>query len=173
MNIPYDSRENGSRSLLRHWLFDGAIASGGAEAGETVVLKVMRFLGWAAFSFHNRNSRRVWSFDEAQRIDADFLAARCQAASRRGHDIQSNGVRLIRGRSDGLPGVVVDRYADWWRSSQAAGPSVWKSVITRRCWQTGLTRLYERSDASVRVRWSLPETTGWLSGAGDTGITIQ
>ena len=32
--------------------------------------------------------------------------------------------------------------------------------------QTGLTRLYERSDASVRSLEGLPEATGWLAGSG-------
>jgi 23S rRNA (cytosine1962-C5)-methyltransferase len=174
-------KEGKERSLLRRhpWLFDGAIASGGAEAGETVRVEshAGQFLGWAAFSPQSKIRARVWSFDEAQRIDADFLAARCHAAikARSRFDIQSNGVRLIHGESDGLPGVVVDRYADTLVAQfSSCGAERWKSVITEALLaQTGLTRLYERSDASVRSLEGLPEATGWLSGAGDTGITIN
>ena len=38
---------------------------------------------------------------------------------------------------------------------------------------TGLTRLYERSDANVRSLEGLPEVTGWLRGEGPTEITIR
>ena len=173
-------KEGKERSLLRRhpWLFDGAIASGGAEAGETVRVEshAGQFLGWAAFSPQSKIRARVWSFDEAQRIDADFFAARCEASikARSRFDIQSNGVRLIHGESDGLPGVVVDRYADTLVAQfSSCGAERWKSVITGALLaQTGLTRLYERSDASVRSLEGLPEATGWLSGGGDTGITI-
>ena len=38
---------------------------------------------------------------------------------------------------------------------------------------TGLTKLYERSDANVRSLEGLPEITGWLRGEGPTDITLQ
>ena len=106
------------RSLLRRhpWVFDSAIAKGGGDAGETVRLESHegQFLGWAAFSPNSRIRARVWSFDEAQRIDADFIRTRiAQAvAARAWFDIDSDGLRLVHGEADGLPGLVVDRYGD-------------------------------------------------------------
>jgi 23S rRNA (cytosine1962-C5)-methyltransferase len=86
-------------------------------------------------------------------------------------DVQSNGVRLVHGESDGLPGLVVDRYADTLVVQfSSCGVERWKSVIVDALLaQTGLTRLYERSDASVRTLEGLPEATGWLSGAPADG----
>ena len=173
-------KEGKERSLLRRhpWLFDGAIASGGAEAGDTVRVESHsgQFLGWAAFSPQSKIRARIWSFDEAQRIDAAFFAARVDASlqARARFDIQSNGIRLIHGESDGLPGVVVDRYADTLVAQfSSCGAERFKGVITEALLaHTGLTRLYERSDASVRSLEGLPEATGWLAGGGDTGITI-
>jgi 23S rRNA (cytosine1962-C5)-methyltransferase len=83
-------------------------------------------------------------------------------------------LRLIHGESDGLPGLVVDRYADTLVAQfSSCGTEKWKPVIAQALLaQTGLTRLYERSDASVRALEGLPEATGWLAGSGDTGITI-
>ena len=100
----------------RHpWVFDGAIAKGSGDAGETVKVESHdgRFLAWAAFSPSSKIRARVWSFDEAQRIDAAFFSARIAAAlkARTLFDIQSNGLRLVHGESDGLPGLVVDRSA--------------------------------------------------------------
>lgn len=179
------------RSLLRRhpWIFDGAIARGGGDAGETVRVESDEgvFLGWAAFSPSSRIRARVWSFAEAERMDASFFIARiAQAISARGRfDIKSDGLRLIHGESDGLPGLVVDRYKDTLVAQfSSCGSERWKAVIVDALLaQTGLTRLYERSDASVRSLEGLPEATGWLahpalgpSGAafaGDTGITIS
>ena len=172
-----DGRE---RSLLRRhpWVFEGAIASGSADSGETVRIEshAGQFLGWGAFSPSSKIRVRVWTFNEAQVIDASFFIARiAQSISARGlFDIKSDGVRLIHGESDGLPGLVVDRYADTLVAQfSSCGSEKWKSVIVDALLaQTGLTRLYERSDASVRTLEGLPEATGWLAGAGDTGIVI-
>ena len=173
-------KEGKERSLLRRhpWVFDGAIAKGVADAGETVRVESSagQFLAWAAFSPVSKIRARAWSFDEVERIDASFFIARISVAIRaRGHfDIQSDGVRLIHGESDGLPGVVVDRYADTLVAQfSSCGAERWKSVIVEALLaQTGLTRLYERSDASVRSLEGLPEATGWLAGSGATGLTI-
>lgn len=173
-------REGKERSLLRRhpWIFDGAIAKGGGDPGETVRVEGHdgQFLGWAAFSPSSKIRARVWSFDETERIDASFFTARIDRAirARSRFDIQSDGCRLIHGESDGLPGVVVDRYADTLVAQfSSCGAERWKEVIVEALLaQTGLTRLYERSDASVRSLEGLPEATGWLQGAGDTGITI-
>ncbi len=165
--------------LRRHpWVFDGAIISGGGDPGETVRIESHggQFLGWAAFSPSSRIRARVWSFDAAQRIDASFFAARIAQSirARSLFDIKSDGMRLIHGESDGLPGLVVDRYANTLVAQfSSCGVERWKSVIVQALLaQTGLTRLYERSDASVRSLEGLPPATGWLAGSGDTGVTI-
>jgi 23S rRNA (cytosine1962-C5)-methyltransferase len=173
-------KEGKERSLLRRhpWVFDGAIARGSADPGETVRVEASegQFLGWAAFSPASRIRARVWSFDQAQRIDAAFFSARIEQAirARSYFEINSNGCRLIHGESDGLPGLVVDRYADTLVAQfSSCGTERWKSVIVEALLaQTGLSRLYERSDASVRSLEGLPEATGWLAGSGDTEITI-
>ena len=173
-------REGKERSLLRRhpWIFDGAIASGSGDAGETVRVESHegKFLGWAAFSPSSKIRARVWSFDENEAIDASFFAARIASAvnARSLFDIKSDGFRLVHGESDGLPGLVVDRYGDTLVAQfSSCGSERWKSVIVEALLaQTGLTRLYERSDASVRGLEGLPEATGWLKGSGATGITI-
>ena len=173
-------KEGKERSLLRRhpWVFDSAVARGGADAGETVRIEAHdgRFLAWAAFSPASRIRARAWSFDEGQRIDAAFLAETVgravQARSRM--DIASDGVRLVHGESDGLPGLIVDRYGDTLVAQfLAAGAERWKKVLADALLQaTGLTRLYERSDANSRSLEGLPEVTGWLRGEGATELTI-
>lgn len=170
-------RPGKERSLQRRhpWIFDSAIAKGGGDSGETVRVESHegQFLAWAAFSPSSRIRARVWSFDEAQRIDAPFFIAACaRAISARGRfDIQSNGVRLVHGESDGLPGLVVDRYGDTLVAQfTSAGTERWKGVLADALLQaTGLTRLYERSDASVRQLEGLESSTGWLRGGPQAG----
>jgi len=174
-------RAGKERSLLRRhpWIFESAIAKGGGDAGETVRVESAegQFLGWAAFSPSSKIRARVWSFDEAQRIDASFFIAACACSVRaRGRfNIQSNGLRLVHGESDGLPGLIVDRYGDTLVAQfTSAGVNRWKDVIADALLAaTGLTKLYERSDASSRALEGLPEATGWLRGSGEADLLLQ
>jgi 23S rRNA (cytosine1962-C5)-methyltransferase len=174
-------RPGKERSLQRRhpWVFESAIAKGGGDAGETVRIESDegKFLAWAAFSPHSKIRARAWSFDEKQRIDAAFFAARVASAvaARQLFDLQSDGVRLIHGEADGLPGLIVDRYGDTLVAQfLSAGVERWKEVLADALLAaTGLAKLYERSDASGREREGLAPLTGWLRGSGPTEITIR
>ncbi len=169
------------RSLLRRhpWIFESAIARGGADAGETVRIESAegQFLAWAAYSPQSKIRARVWSFVQEQRIDAAFFVAACAASiSARGRfDIQSNGVRLVHGESDGLPGLIVDRYGDTLVVQfGSSGVERWKEVIADALLAgTGLSQLYERSDASSRALEGLAPRCGWLRGTGAVDLLLQ
>ncbi len=174
-------REGKERSLLRRhpWVFEGSIARGRADSGETVRVEAHdgRFLAWGAYSPTSMIRVRAWSFDEAERIDEAFFVRRvAHALAIRGRmPIVSDGLRLIHGEADGLPGVVVDRYGDV-LSAQflAAGAERWKVTLADTLLKaTGLDRLYERSDASVRGLEGLPEVKGWLRGDGPAEVIIR
>jgi 23S rRNA (cytosine1962-C5)-methyltransferase len=163
-------REGKERSLLRHhpWIFQGSLAKGGGDPGETVRVQSHdgQFLCWAAFSPSSQIRVRAWSFDEAERIDTEFFARRVQAAValRKRLAIASNGVRLIHGEADGLPGLIVDQYADV-LSAQflSAGTERWKDAIADALVAaTGCPHIYERSDSGVRGLEGLAPVTGWL-----------
>ena len=165
-------REGKERSLLRRhpWVFQGSIAKGLADPGETVRVEshAGEFLAWASFSPSSMIRVRAWSFDEAERIDHAFFKRRIQTALdlRARLPIRSNGVRLIHGEADGLPGLIVDRYADV-LSVQflSAGTERWKQAIADILVErTGVQRLYERSDSGVRTLEGLQPVAGWLRG---------
>ena len=174
-------REGKERSLQRRhpWIFESAIAKGAADSGETVRVESSRgeFLAWAAFSPASKIRARIWSFDEKQRIDAPFfIAAIARSVSARARFyVPSNGVRLVHGESDGLPGLIVDRYGDTLVAQfLSSGAERWKAVLADALLQTtGLTRLYERSDASSRGLEGLTPVTGWLRGDGATELVLQ
>ena len=179
-------RPGKERSLLRRhpWVFEGSVGGGKADLGETVRVEdsAGRFLAWAAYSPQSLIRLRAWSFDEQERIDAAFFARRIAEAIavRARLPIDSDGVRLVHGESDGLPGLVVDRYGDT-LSAQflSAGVERWKDVIADALVQaSGAAPLYERSDTSARQREGLAPATGWLRRPkGDapppTAITIR
>ena len=172
------------RSLQRRhpWVFAGSVARGKADPGETVRVESAegQFLAWGAYSGSSGIRVRVWSFDEADRIDAAFLQQRIgrAVALRARLPIDSTGVRLVHGEADGLPGLVVDRYGDVLSAQfSSAGAERWKDTIADALMAaTGAARLYERSDASVRELEGLPSVTGWLRGdrdnPGDTTVQI-
>lgn len=174
-------REGKERSLLRRhpWIFESAIQRGGGDSGETVRVESHdgKFLAWAAFSPSSKIRARAWSFDEVQRIDATFFIAACARSirARSRFDIQSDSMRLVHGESDGLPGLIVDRYGDTLVAQfTSAGVEKWKGVIADALLaETGLTKLYERSDASSRTLEGLPEVTGWLRGEGPVDLVLQ
>ena len=174
-------RPGKERSLVkRHpWVFESSVARGGGDAGETVRVAAAdgQFLAWAAFSPQSQIRLRAWSFDEGERIDAAFFQRRiAQALAMRARlPIASDAVRLIHGEADGLPGLIVDRYVDTLVAQfTSAGVERWKAVIADALLAaTGLTRLYERSDAQAREWEGLPVQTGWLRGEGPTALTIR
>jgi 23S rRNA (cytosine1962-C5)-methyltransferase len=174
-------RPGKERSLVkRHpWVFESSVARGGGDSGETVRVESAdgQFLAWAAFSPQSQIRLRAWSFIEAERIDAAFFARRiAQAvAMRQRLAIASDAWRLVHGEADGLPGLVVDRYGDTLVAQfGSAGAERWKGAIADALLaETGLTRLYERSDAQAREWEGLPVQTGWLRGEGGTALTLR
>lgn len=174
-------REGKERSLLRRhpWIFESAIAKGGADAGETVRVESAKgeFLAWAAFSPSSKIRARAWSFDESQRIDAAFLRALVANSirARARFDVQSDGIRLVHGEADGLPGLIVDCYGDTLVAQfLSSGVERWKTVLVDALLtETGLSLLYERSDASSRGLEGLPEAAGWLHGQGATERVLR
>jgi len=174
-------RDGKERSLLRRhpWVFEGSIAKGGGDSGETVRVQADDggFLAWGAFSPRSSIRVRAWSFHEPERIDAAFFERRIAEAIalRAKLPLASDGVRLVHGEADGLPGLIVDRYADV-LSAQflSAGVERWRDAIADALLKlTGLTRLYERSDSGVRELEGLAARAGWLRGGGSTEVVIR
>jgi len=75
-------------------------------------------------------------------------------------------VRLVHSESDGLPGVTVDRYAEWLVIQlTTAGAERWKVEIVERLRAiVPCAGVWERSDAEVRTKEGLPRVSGRLAG---------
>ena len=174
------------RSLYRRhpWIFEGSVArlNGRAKPGDTVdVLDADgRVLARAAWSPKSQIRARIWSFDSQTIIDDAFFKRRvADAVARRQAMPQlagQEGMRLIHGESDGLPGVIADRYGDTiCLQLTAAGPDKWrKAIVGALVKATGVARIYERSDSDVRGLEGLEPVTGWVHGeAPDAALSID
>ncbi len=160
---------------LRHpWIFSGAIerVDGAPEAGISVAVHSAdgEFLATAAWSPASQIRGRVWSFDPRDTIDSAFIAARVHAAVRRRDwllDDRHTGCRLIHGESDGLPGVIADRYGDVLVVQLlAVGAEAWRDVLVAALSEaTGCAAVFERSDADVRALEGMAPRVGLLAGA--------
>jgi 23S rRNA (cytosine1962-C5)-methyltransferase len=162
--------------LRRHpWLFSGAVAllDGRARPGDTVdvVSHEGRPLARAAWSPASQIRARVWNFDAAEPVDHAFFKRRIAAAVARRAALPElagqQGLRLIHAESDGLPGVIADRYGDTVVVQlTTAGADKWRGAIADSLLKaTGCTRIYERSDVEVRSLEGLEPVTGWIHGA--------
>jgi 23S rRNA (cytosine1962-C5)-methyltransferase len=165
--------------LRRHpWIFSGSVVDvhGEPSLGETVDVRNSKgdFLAWAAYSPHSQIRARVWSWDEADVIDAEFFRRRLtKSISARAKIIlnqSSSGqdaTRLVYGESDGLPGLVVDRYGDTIVVQfLAAGVEYWRDTIVDLILElVDTSRIYERSDVDVRILEGLALRNGLLRGS--------
>jgi 23S rRNA (cytosine1962-C5)-methyltransferase len=126
-------------------------------------------LGWGAFSPDSQIRARAWSFDADDRIDEAFLAQRLERAVRRRAgllDARHDACRLVHSESDGLPGLIVDRYGDVAvMQVLSAGAEKWRAFWPGALAKAaGVTAVYERSDAEVRALEGLAPRTGPVLG---------
>jgi 23S rRNA (cytosine1962-C5)-methyltransferase len=156
------------KSLARRhpWIFSGAIGevTGEPDPGETVEVlsSAGTWLARGAFSPDSQIRVRVWTWDEAEAVDAGFLTRRLAAAIARrselAQDPSTNAYREVHGESDGLPGLIVDRYGTT-RVTQflSAGVEHWRTVLVEALQELAPGGgIYDRSDAPVRTLEGLP-----------------
>ena len=163
------------RSLLRRhpWVYDTAIGrvKGSPASGETVAVRSHdgKWLAWAAYSPSSTLRARCWSFVEADRIDASWLAARVREAVARRAPLAaaSDALRLVFGEADGLPGLIADRYAGQLVVQfQAAGVEAHReALLDALVAATGCADVFDRSDSAGRNREGLPAAFGVARGA--------
>jgi 23S rRNA (cytosine1962-C5)-methyltransferase len=162
------------KSLLRRhpWIFSGAVERASGKPGETleVVSTGKKLLARAAYSPKSQIRARVWTFDPAEEVDVEFFRNRIQKALALREALpaarHANALRLVHGESDGLPGLVVDRYADVLVAQfLAAGVERWRDPILDALMElSGCAAIYERSDAEVRKLEGLPVKAGFARG---------
>ena len=163
------------KSLLRRhpWIFSGAIQSVEGEPASGSTIDILssgkRFLARASYSPTSQIRARVWTFED-EPVDKEFFRKQIRRAIDTRYSLSDSGdtdaIRLIYAESDGIPGLIADRYGDILiLQSLTAGSEFWKETLADLLLEeTGLSTIYERSDADVRELEGLESNVGYLRG---------
>ncbi len=177
-------KEGREKSLQRRhpWIFSGAIDSidGTPKSGDTLPVRYVtgNFLAWAAYNADSQISARVWSWQEKDSIDTHFfrtkIAGALEARRALGISKHGDGMRIIHGESDGLPGLIVDKYGDVLvMQLGSAGPEHWRDtladILQELC---APVCIYERSDSDGRDLEGLPKRNGIVRGTLPKDIEV-
>jgi 23S rRNA (cytosine1962-C5)-methyltransferase len=173
--MPITLNPTREKSLLRRhpWIFAGAIkqVDENPASGSTVDLLSSegQFLARAFYSPTSQIRARVWTFKD-EPVDKEFFRRKIKVALEMRQKLKveslSNAYRLLHGESDGIPGLIVDRYDNVLvLQSLTTGSEFWKETIADiLVEETGVQNIYERSDADVRELEGLQPITGILRG---------
>ncbi|MBU0620602.1 MAG: class I SAM-dependent rRNA methyltransferase [Gammaproteobacteria bacterium] len=164
------------KSLQRRhpWIFSGAIEciDGAPRSGDTVAVRdaAGSFLAWAAYNPDSQITARVWSWQEKEVVDKAFFHQRIANALAARYALAigqaGNGMRIVHGESDGLPGLIVDKYDDVLvMQLGSAGPEHWRETIADILQDLcAPVCIYERSDSDGRELEGLPKRCGVVRG---------
>jgi 23S rRNA (cytosine1962-C5)-methyltransferase len=163
------------KSLARRhpWIFSGAIERVVGDAAPGATVRVLShagaFLAQAAWSPQSQIRLRVWTFDESAVVDSAFVGERLERAVEARHELgllDAAACRLVFGESDGVPGLIVDRYGDYLVCQfLSAGVEAWRGEVVAHLERLLSPRgIYERSDAAVRRKEGLERGSGLLAG---------
>jgi 23S rRNA (cytosine1962-C5)-methyltransferase len=163
-----------SLKRMHPWVFASAIKSmeNGPESGEicNLISEGGEWLAYAAYSPQSKIRARVWSWDQSEEVDGDFIAGQIGKSIEhraRFFDYKyKSACREFHAESDGIPGLIIDRYNSV-RVLQilSAGTEYWRGAILEYLISRGdCTSIYERSDVDVRRLEGLAERSGLLWG---------
>jgi 23S rRNA (cytosine1962-C5)-methyltransferase len=151
------------------WVFSGAIDRIDSSIADGDVVDIVTAQGeFLARGYLNRQSQiavRVLTWDEGEAIDEGFWARRLGLAISWRVMGDHEARRLVNAESDGVPGLIVDRYGEWIIvQALTLGIEKFKPVIVQQL-QSILrpAGIYERSDVDVRAKEGLPQTSGVLA----------
>jgi len=167
--------------LRRHpWVFSGAVGEVEGDPGPGEPVEVYSsdrtWLALAAWSPCSQIRLRVWSFTPGAKIDRTFLKARLERSLALRRDLSlarvTTGCRLVNAESDGMCGLVVDRYGDFLVCQfLSAGAEYVRDTVTDLLEEMISPRgIYERSDTEARLKEGLPPRSGVLRGSAPPGL---
>jgi 23S rRNA (cytosine1962-C5)-methyltransferase len=174
------NRKGANRIASGHpWIFSSDVLDRGEADGGEAVLVVdpgNSALGTAHYSSASQISLRMLS-DRAETIDQAFFLRRiAQAEAYRKRVVaESEAYRLVHGEGDQLPGLVIDRYGDYFTvQTLDQGMDRAKAGIVS-CLQELFAPpgIVERNDVAVRKREALPLESGVLAGEVPEMVAVR
>jgi len=171
-----------ARILHGHdWVFSSEVlkAFGNPTDGDVISLKDGRdrLIGSAIYNSKSQIVARRFS-RQRQDLDLDFFKRRIAQASeyRERRKVDPKLRRIVWSESDGLPGVVIDRYEDYFvLQTLTLAMDLRKNLIVKAIVDLfGDTTIIERNDSAVRKAEGLELITGVLEGSAPLGpITVE
>jgi len=171
-----------ARILHGHdWVFSSEVlkAFGNPADGDVISLKDGRdrLIGSALYNSKSQIVARRFSH-QRQDLDLDFFKRRIAQASeyRDRRNVDPKLRRIVWSESDGLPGVVIDRYQDYFvLQTLTLAMDLRKNLIVKAIVDLfGDTTIIERNDSAVRKAEGLELITGVLEGSAPSGpITVE
>jgi 23S rRNA (cytosine1962-C5)-methyltransferase len=173
----------GKEALLskRHpWIFSGAVTAPASASVVRVADESGNVLGVGTASPTNPLAARIFRFDDAP-LDEAFFRARFESALALRKTLglwdPQGGCRWIFGEGDGLPGLVVDRYAhalvlQVGTAGLEALRDAWWPVLWEIAKREGLTAFVERSQ-SGRKEEGLDPVNRLLKGSLAGPVTVN
>jgi 23S rRNA (cytosine1962-C5)-methyltransferase len=162
-------------ALQRHpWIFSGAIdkVKGTPLNGE--IVKVFgadkSFLAYGYYNSQSRVAIRLLEWEENIIIDKDWYQQKLKnAIAARGHvldNADTNTCRLVFSEADYLPGLIVDKYADFLSLQilSAGIESVKEDIIDILRSELNPAGIFDKSDANARTHENLEVSQGLLWG---------
>jgi 23S rRNA (cytosine1962-C5)-methyltransferase len=156
------------------WIFSGALekVDGNPSKGETVQIftSEKKLVGLGSFSPSSQIRVRVWTLNPGEKVDEEFFREKInQAKSLREKILNvslTNAYRIINSESDGLPGLIVDRYGEYIVCQfLSSGVEFFKEVVTDILNDMFKPKgIYERSNVDVREKEGLKSAKGSLRG---------
>lgn len=133
------------------------------------------FIGKAYVNDASKISLRIMTRDENEEIDENFFRKRLMNAwEYRKKVIDTSSCRMLFGEADFVPGLIIDKYEDYYViQSLALGIDKYKEIVVKILKEDfGAKGIYERSDVRVRELEGMEQTKGFLTDPFDTNIQI-
>lgn len=156
---------------MHPWVFSGAIEQikGKPENGDIVIVNDSNnaFLAYGFFNNKSRVAVRLLEWNQDSEIDENWWRKKIRTAVKHRENLNTehtNTYRLIFSEADFLPGLIVDRYADF-LSVQilTSGIERIKGIILDELQQLLNPKgIFDRSDASARAHEGMEASSGGI-----------
>lgn len=161
------------------WIYSNEIEGYDGEYTNGDIVEVYNFkndfIGKAYINDVSKITLRIMTRDIDEDINEDFFRKRLLSAwEYRKKVIDTSSCRVLFGEADFLPGLIIDKYQDYYVvQSLALGIDKYKDIIVKILNEDFNAKgIYERSDVRVRELEGMEQTKGFLSDAFDTKIQI-
>jgi len=162
------------------WIYTNEIEGYDSEYKNGDIVEVYNFkesfIGKGFINDASKIAIRMMTRDINEEIDENFFRKRMRDAwEYRKKVIDTSSCRFIFGEADFLPGLIIDKYEDYYViQSLALGIDQYKDIVVKILKEEYNAKgIYERSDVKVRELEGMLMTKGFLTSPFDTDVQIR